>query len=543
MMVHDGHTHQWLVVLVSHAVPSAVPGHGATGAMIARPTLRRRLCGALLLLTTGLLGLFLGRGGSVADVEQVLVATEHSLLKAERQVQAGGISHVLIETPPETSLSPPCDNRSESPGATAAATSKMGSSDTGVVETKEVAARYAESLVRKDREIMKLQGELDLMKQHAGEHADTKVAASARGEPTVMKSNAVRTEAAAAAVVEAASAEPPPSPPAAAPSAPPPSKPPLPPPLLSSSSWPPLPTEGIPLIVHFTGPERNDKIWGPRGTNSRHTPPGTEFRFYDDDQMELSTLSIASRFEKVTGVTGVYEAWKMLRPIAFRADLWRLLVLWEHGGIYMDSDLVFLSQLSKFVNVDQDTVVICIDPYFKRDDNAPMLWNALMAARRGSPELTALVKVIVRRVQKRSYGENVLDVTGPSVVGDVLAHLKDRLGLSKVRTNCEYRHDQEFDTAFDSVSSMGYKIIGGYAFNGVVVSTDPNIPELQRAIAGNEVYANGRLHGDSTRPQSVRDYGAAYANKMVFCDDPGPPCKCTYSDCEVRTTTAPASVA
>eukprot|EP01049_Picozoa_sp_SAG25_P019751 SAG25_NODE_6388_length_564_cov_0.881720_1_plen_122_part_10 len=87
-----------------------------------------------------------------------------------------------------------------------------------------MAARYAESLVHKDedslvREIIKLQGELDLMKQHAGEHADTKVAASARGEPAVMKSNAARTEAAAAAVVEAASAEPPPSPPAA-PSAP-----------------------------------------------------------------------------------------------------------------------------------------------------------------------------------------------------------------------------------------------------------------------------------------------------------------------------------
>jgi hypothetical protein len=410
-----------------------------------------------------------------------------------------------------------------------------------------MAARYAESLVHKDedslvREIIKLQGELDLMKQHAGEHADTKVAASARGEPAVMKSNAVRTEAAAAAVVEAASAEPPPSPPAAAPSAPPPSKPPLPPPLppplLSSSSWPPLPTEGIPLIVHFTGPERNDKIWGPRGTNSRHTPPGTEFRFYDDDQMELSTLSIASRFEKVTGVTGVYEAWKMLRPIAFRADLWRLLVLWEHGGIYMDSDLVFLRQLSKFVNVDQDTMVICQDPYMKRNDNAPMLWNALMAARRGSPELTRVVRMIVERVQKRSYGENVLDVTGPSMYGLAL-HKQAR-----VRTNCEYRHDQEFDTAFghswvgdnQKFETLGYKMVGDHAFNGVVISTDTSLPVSQRAIVGNEVYANERLHEDATRPRAIRSYHRAYGDKMVFCDQPGPPCYCKYSDCAVRMT-------
>lgn len=70
------------------------------GAMIARLTLRRRLCGVLLLLAAGLLGLLLGGGGgSVAEMEQVIVATEHSLLTAERQVQAR-ISHALIAPAP-----------------------------------------------------------------------------------------------------------------------------------------------------------------------------------------------------------------------------------------------------------------------------------------------------------------------------------------------------------------------------------------------------------------------------------------------------------
>lgn len=45
------------------------------------------------------------------------------------------------------------------------------------------------------------------------------------------------------------------------------------------------------------------------------------------------------------GFNGTYEAFKMLRPRAFRADLWRLLILWEQGGVYTDNKLVFSDKL------------------------------------------------------------------------------------------------------------------------------------------------------------------------------------------------------
>ena len=42
-----------------------------------------------------------------------------------------------------------------------------------------------------------------------------------------------------------------------------------------------------------------------------------------------------SRDLRAAGVeSGVYSAFRALRPGAFRADLWRYIMLWAHGGMY-----------------------------------------------------------------------------------------------------------------------------------------------------------------------------------------------------------------
>jgi len=56
--------------------------------------------------------------------------------------------------------------------------------------------------------------------------------------------------------------------------------------------------------------------------------------------MDESVFQISKKLEMI-GFNGTYEAFKMLRPRAFRADLWRLLILWDQGGVYIDNKLVF----------------------------------------------------------------------------------------------------------------------------------------------------------------------------------------------------------
>lgn len=49
---------------------------------------------------------------------------------------------------------------------------------------------------------------------------------------------------------------------------------------------------------------------------------------------------ISKEMEKL-GVHGAYDAFKMLRPKAFRTNIWRWMALWYYGGIYLDAKIGF----------------------------------------------------------------------------------------------------------------------------------------------------------------------------------------------------------
>ena len=60
------------------------------------------------------------------------------------------------------------------------------------------------------------------------------------------------------------------------------------------------------------------------------------------------------------GVNGVYKAFKDLRPRAFRADLWRVVNLWDKGGIYMDAKFFFTTDID-WIDFENDDLILCAD--------------------------------------------------------------------------------------------------------------------------------------------------------------------------------------
>jgi len=78
-------------------------------------------------------------------------------------------------------------------------------------------------------------------------------------------------------------------------------------------------------VIFATGPFEPKKQ---RERNLKFAGPGFHYRFFDYDLMEQSMRTISRKLE-TAGLGGVYEAYKLLRPRAFRADLWRQLILWD----------------------------------------------------------------------------------------------------------------------------------------------------------------------------------------------------------------------
>jgi len=151
-------------------------------------------------------------------------------------------------------------------------------------------------------------------------------------------------------------------------------------------------------------------------------PPGCSLKYFGNQEMDQSARVISQELEAAGVVKGAYEAFSILRPPAFKADVWRLMVLWSKGGVYLDFEIVLDRNLSEWINFESDGLVMVKDSgagsVFCR---APTdIWNAMMASTPRHPVMEKMLHDVVLNVQSRSYGKCPLDVTGPSALGRAL---------------------------------------------------------------------------------------------------------------------------
>ena len=108
----------------------------------------------------------------------------------------------------------------------------------------------------------------------------------------------------------------------------------------------------------------------------------------------------------------VYIAYESLIPKAYRSDLWRLCILYRYGGLYTDISLNITENIDYFKNYD---FVLC------EDTNKGDIYNALLYFKKPKhPLLKFWIEKIVENIEKKRYGSNALDITGPKCLGKLL---------------------------------------------------------------------------------------------------------------------------
>jgi len=70
----------------------------------------------------------------------------------------------------------------------------------------------------------------------------------------------------------------------------------------------------------------------------------------------------------------------MLRAKAFRADLWRWMILWHNGGIYMDAKMAFTTPADSWIDFENEEFIIGLDYQMKE-----LLDNALIVLTKHHP--------------------------------------------------------------------------------------------------------------------------------------------------------------
>lgn len=141
----------------------------------------------------------------------------------------------------------------------------------------------------------------------------------------------------------------------------------------------------------------------------------------------------------------VFAAYDTLNPGAYKADLWRLCVLYEYGGVYADIKLLPNISLDKIIDDDNDAVLV-IDRKCPFKKHYKDIYNAFMAFIPKHPFVKKLIDRIVENVENRYYGTSWLGITGPKFIGEVL---REELASYSSNQSHNQSHSQLYNKSTD----------------------------------------------------------------------------------------------
>jgi mannosyltransferase OCH1-like enzyme len=113
----------------------------------------------------------------------------------------------------------------------------------------------------------------------------------------------------------------------------------------------------------------------------------------------------------------VMTAFKMLKPGAYKCDLWRYCVLYKTGGVYMD---IKFNTVEPLLQLIQNTPTIFVKDRDRFGD-LKCVYNGVMASPPRNEIFKQCIDEIVRNCKVKLYNTNPLDVTGPCLLGRMLS--------------------------------------------------------------------------------------------------------------------------
>ena len=164
----------------------------------------------------------------------------------------------------------------------------------------------------------------------------------------------------------------------------------------------------IPKRIYQTWKTKN-LPWGIKNviTNMIELNPSYSHYLYDDEEIDKFVL------ENYDGE--IVDCYNMLNIGAAKADLWRYLILYKYGGIYLDIDAAILKPLDTLIRQD-DTAIITREMY-------EGLFNQwILIFKKGHPLLKEIISQCITNIKNKS-SNNILHLTGSTVITGIINKL------------------------------------------------------------------------------------------------------------------------
>jgi mannosyltransferase OCH1-like enzyme len=131
---------------------------------------------------------------------------------------------------------------------------------------------------------------------------------------------------------------------------------------------------------------------------------------------------------------GIANAYIALKPGAYKADLWRLCILYKYGGIYSDIKIRSVNDF-KLIELTDKEYFVDFGIYYDEINKKKYRYvdNGFMVCKPQNPILLECINLIVENVKNKYYGFTPFDITGPTLLGKMCEKYNAPLFISHTK--------------------------------------------------------------------------------------------------------------
>lgn len=176
-----------------------------------------------------------------------------------------------------------------------------------------------------------------------------------------------------------------------------------------------------------------------------------DYRLFDDEEM--------LQFIEENYDSSVVDCFKQLKIGAAKADLWRYLILYKNGGVYLDVDSTIFGRLDELIGDDGCSII-------SRENNPGKFvqWCLMFAPEH--PILKICIQSCLENIRNNN-SKSVLEMTGPVVYSNSINKFFGDIGVY-------YKSDQQINSM---KASTGVRF-HSYDYQGYAEFAHPNKNEL-----------------------------------------------------------------
>lgn len=153
--------------------------------------------------------------------------------------------------------------------------------------------------------------------------------------------------------------------------------------------------------------------------------PDYEYQYFLDEDIE--------RFVYDNYPGEISDCFDKLNLMVGKVDLWRYLVLFKNGGIYLDIDSRANISFSKLIKKDDDAVIT-----FENYLGTNLFSQFALIFNKNHPALKKVIDIVIENIKYNKYPNNVIDMTGPGAFSKgIKLYFIEKYGLDleKIRFN------------------------------------------------------------------------------------------------------------